>query len=120
MIESDYDIPPESQCQKRPLHVSFRDLGWQDWVIAPEGYDANFCDGRCQFPLLAGMNATNHAIIQTLVKMKKAYNEEGPHPPEACCAPRDLTTISVLYYDYSNNVVLKKYPKMIVKTCGCI
>ncbi|KAL7636465.1 UNVERIFIED_CONTAM: hypothetical protein RMT77_013240 [Armadillidium vulgare] len=114
------DPPKESQCQKRPLHVSFKDLGWQEWVIAPEGYDANFCDGRCHFPLLAGMNATNHAIIQTLVKMKKAYSDDGMPPPDACCAPRDLSTISVLYYDYSNNVVLKKYPKMIVKTCGCI
>ncbi|RXG52514.1 Bone morphogenetic protein 7 [Armadillidium vulgare] len=49
------DPPKESQCQKRPLHVSFKDLGWQEWVIAPEGYDANFCDGRCHFPLLAAI-----------------------------------------------------------------
>lgn len=40
----------------------------QDWIIAPEGYAANYCDGECSFPLNAHMNATNHAIVQTLVR----------------------------------------------------
>lgn len=40
---------------------------YQDWIIAPEGYAANYCDGECSFPLNAHMNATNHAIVQTLV-----------------------------------------------------
>lgn len=39
----------------------------QDWIIAPEGYAAFYCDGECSFPLNAHMNATNHAIVQTLV-----------------------------------------------------
>lgn len=39
----------------------------KDWIIAPEGYAANYCDGECSFPLNAHMNATNHAIVQTLV-----------------------------------------------------
>lgn len=41
---------------------------YQDWIIAPEGYAANYCDGECSFPLNAHMNATNHAIVQTLVR----------------------------------------------------
>lgn len=41
---------------------------FQDWIIAPEGYAANYCDGECSFPLNAHMNATNHAIVQTLVR----------------------------------------------------
>lgn len=51
----------------------YLDCVWlQDWIIAPEGYAANYCDGECSFPLNAHMNATNHAIVQTLVR---------PHPP---------------------------------------
>ena len=107
-------------CQKKQLYVSFRDLGWQDWVIAPDGYDANFCQGECEFPMPSEMNATNHAYVQNLVKIMGAVTEGSDPPPSAVCAPKDLTTISVLYYDYSNNVVLKKYPKMIVKSCGCL
>lgn len=44
----------------------------QDWIIAPEGYAANYCDGECSFPLNAHMNATNHAIVQTLVQATHA------------------------------------------------
>ena len=39
----------------------------KDWIIAPKGYAANYCDGECSFPLNAHMNATTHAIVQTLV-----------------------------------------------------
>ena len=45
----------------------------QDWIIAPEGYAANYCDGECSFPLNAHMNATNHAIVQTLVRTTGLY-----------------------------------------------
>lgn len=46
------------------LHLS---LCIQDWIIAPEGYAAYYCEGECAFPLNSYMNATNHAIVQTLV-----------------------------------------------------
>ncbi|XP_018024080.1 bone morphogenetic protein 8A isoform X2 [Hyalella azteca] len=114
------DIPrSDTTCQMRPLHVSFKDLDWENWVIAPDGYDANFCQGRCDFPIPPDKNATNHAIVQTLIKVLQAVREGETVPPAACCTPNELATISVLYYDYSNNVVLKKYPKMIVKNCAC-
>lgn len=56
-------------CQIQTLYVSFKDLKWQDWIIAPDGYGAYFCAGECNFPLNAHMNATNHAIVQTLVHL---------------------------------------------------
>lgn len=56
-------------CQIQQLYVSFKDLKWQDWIIAPDGYGAYFCSGECNFPLNAHMNATNHAIVQTLVHL---------------------------------------------------
>ncbi|KAA0189438.1 hypothetical protein HAZT_HAZT009968 [Hyalella azteca] len=118
--EGETDIPrSDTTCQMRPLHVSFKDLDWENWVIAPDGYDANFCQGRCDFPIPPDKNATNHAIVQTLIKVLQAVREGETVPPAACCTPNELATISVLYYDYSNNVVLKKYPKMIVKNCAC-
>lgn len=39
----------------------------EDWVIAPQGYSAYYCEGECSFPLDSCMNATNHAILQSLV-----------------------------------------------------
>ncbi|XP_073480088.1 bone morphogenetic protein 7-like [Aquarana catesbeiana] len=101
-------------CKKHELYVSFRDLGWQDWIIAPEGYASNYCEGECAFPLNSYMNATNHAIVQTLVHF---INPESV--PKPCCAPKELQGISVLYFDDSSNVILKKYRNMVVGSCGC-
>ncbi|XP_076033248.1 protein 60A-like [Oratosquilla oratoria] len=107
-------------CQKKTLFVSFKDLNWDEWVIAPDGYGANYCEGRCSFPLHNYLNATNHAIVQTLVHVIRSKSTDEPKPPAACCAPTELGTMSVVYFDYNNNVVLKKYPKMVVNTCGCL
>ncbi|KAK1156236.1 bone morphogenetic protein 7-like [Acipenser oxyrinchus oxyrinchus] len=101
-------------CKKHELYVSFKDLGWQDWIIAPEGYAAYYCEGECAFPLNSYMNATNHAIVQTLVHF---INPETV--PKPCCAPTQLHAISVLYFDDSSNVILKKYRNMVVRACGC-
>ncbi|KAK2720943.1 protein 60A-like [Artemia franciscana] len=104
----------KKSCQKKNLYVNFRDLGWQEWIIAPEGYAAFYCNGDCSFPLNAHMNATNHAIVQTLVHLLNPSRV-----PRPCCAPTKLSSISVLYFDDSSNVILKKYRNMVVKSCGC-
>uniref|UniRef100_A0A182N1J5 TGF-beta family profile domain-containing protein n=1 Tax=Anopheles dirus TaxID=7168 RepID=A0A182N1J5_9DIPT len=101
-------------CRIQQLYVSFKDLQWHEWIIAPEGYGAYYCSGECNFPLNAHMNATNHAIVQTLVHLN--------HPtkvPKPCCAPTKLIPISVLYHIDEANVNLKKYKNMVVKSCGC-
>ncbi|XP_053431044.1 bone morphogenetic protein 8B-like [Nycticebus coucang] len=101
-------------CRRHELYVSFQDLGWLDWVIAPQGYAAYYCEGECSFPLDSCMNATNHAILQSLVHLMKP-----DAVPKACCAPTKLSATSVLYYDSSNNVILRKHRNMVVKACGC-
>ncbi|XP_008564075.1 PREDICTED: bone morphogenetic protein 8A isoform X1 [Galeopterus variegatus] len=101
-------------CRRHELYVSFQDLGWLDWVIAPQGYSAYYCEGECSFPLNSCMNATNHAILQSLVHLMKP-----DAVPKACCAPTKLSATSVLYYDSSNNVILRKHRNMVVKACGC-
>ncbi|XP_068773747.1 bone morphogenetic protein 8A [Struthio camelus] len=101
-------------CRRHELYVSFQDLGWLDWVIAPQGYAAYYCEGECAFPLDSCMNATNHAILQSLVHLMKPEAV-----PKACCAPTKLSATSVLYYDSNNNVILKKHRNMVVKSCGC-
>ncbi|XP_061679686.1 bone morphogenetic protein 8A isoform X2 [Syngnathoides biaculeatus] len=62
-------------CKKHELYVSFSDLGWKDWVLAPTGYSAYYCDGECFYPLGACMNATNHALIQQVISQ---IRDRGP------------------------------------------
>lgn len=49
----------------------------QDWVIAPQGYSAYYCEGECAFPLDSCMNATNHAILQSLVSATRDGSPGG-------------------------------------------
>ena len=58
------------------------------------GYDAFVCHGECSFPLNSHLNATNHAIVQTLVHLM-----DPETVPKPCCAPMKLSGISVLYLD---------------------
>ncbi|XP_046419342.1 protein decapentaplegic [Neodiprion virginianus] len=101
-------------CRRHPLYVDFADVGWNDWIVAPPGYDAFYCHGDCPFPLADHLNSTNHAIVQTLV-----YSTNPNSVPKACCVPTALTSISMLYLDEENKVVLKNYQDMAVLGCGC-
>lgn len=101
-------------CQRHRLFVSFRDVGWENWIIAPMGYQAYYCDGECPFPLGERLNGTNHAIIQTLVN-----SIDNRAVPKVCCAPTKLSGISMLYFDNNENVVLRQYEDMVVEACGC-
>jgi len=103
-----------NHCRRHKLYVDFNDVGWNDWIVAPPGYDAYYCQGECPFPLSDHLNSTNHAIVQTLV------NSVNPTAvPKACCVPTELSPISMLYVDEYEKVVLKNYQDMVVEGCGC-
>ncbi|KAI8485376.1 positive regulation of pathway-restricted SMAD protein phosphorylation [Branchiostoma belcheri] len=105
---------PGNICRRRKLYIRFKDVGWDDWIIAPQGYMAYHCSGECPFPLNEHLNGTNHAVIQTLV------NSLTPDAvPPACCAPTKWSSISMLYFDNNGDVVLRQYEDMVVDGCGC-
>ncbi|XP_031232881.1 bone morphogenetic protein 8B-like [Mastomys coucha] len=101
-------------CRRHELYVSFRDLGWLDSVIAPQGYSAYYCAGECIYPLNSCMNSTKHATMQALVHLMKP-----DIIPKVCCVPTELSAISLLYYDRNNNVILRRERNMVVQACGC-
>ncbi|XP_037673952.1 embryonic growth/differentiation factor 1 [Choloepus didactylus] len=107
---------PGGACRARRLYVSFRDVGWHRWVIAPRGFLANFCQGRCALPDAlgaAGPPALNHAVLRALTQAARGA------PGASCCVPARLAPISVLLFDNSDNVVLRRYEDMVVDECGC-
>lgn len=101
-------------CRRHSLYVDFSDVGWNDWIVAPPGYHAYYCHGDCPFPLPDHLNTTNHAIVQTLV-----HSVNPAAVPRACCVPTELSSISMLYIDEYDKVVLKNYHDMVVEACGC-
>ncbi|NXS55760.1 DERR protein, partial [Brachypteracias leptosomus] len=102
-------ITRSNLCKARGLYIRFSDVGWENWIIAPQGYMANYCVGECPFPLTAELNSTNHAILQTMV-----HSLDPQGTPQPCCVPVRLSPISILYYDNDDNVVLRHYQDMVV------
>ncbi|XP_031414907.1 bone morphogenetic protein 10-like [Clupea harengus] len=102
-------------CKKTPLYVEFKDIGWDNWIVAPDGYQANACRGLCQIPLTGDVSPTKHAEIQSMVSLKFPKRVSPP-----CCVPTKLDPISLLYKDHKGVVTLKhKYEDMVVAECGC-
>lgn len=107
-------IAHHEACQRKPLYVDFSEVGWADWIVAPNGYDAYYCGGECPKIMSVEFNTTNHAILQQMI------NQNNPEKvPKACCVPTQLAPISMLYLNEENHVVLKSYQDMAVVGCGC-
>ncbi|CAD5224644.1 unnamed protein product [Bursaphelenchus okinawaensis] len=103
-----------TQCRRTNLYVDFAELNWGDWIIAPAGYDAYQCQGRCSHPMPSHLNTTNHAIIQSLI-----HSVDPSAVPPPSCVPVETSAISILYRDVNNTVVVKTYAGMKVEACGC-
>ena len=52
-----------SPCQKQEMHVNFKDLGWDEWIIAPPGFKSFKCSGGCDFPLTQDMNVSRNVLV---------------------------------------------------------
>ncbi|KAJ8673049.1 hypothetical protein QAD02_004310 [Eretmocerus hayati] len=101
-------------CHLHGLHVRFSELGFQNFILMPSSFEARYCAGECRFPLKHSLNATKHAIVQTLVNF--LYPDKVP---PACCAPTELEPLAVIYRLDNRRFVYRKYRDMIVNACGC-
>ncbi|CAC5409587.1 Bone morphogenetic protein 4,Protein decapentaplegic,Bone morphogenetic protein 6,Bone morphogenetic protein 2-A,Growth/differentiation factor 3,Bone morphogenetic protein 2,Univin,Bone morphogenetic protein 3,Protein DVR-1,Derriere protein,Protein 60A,Bone morphogenetic protein 2-B [Mytilus coruscus] len=102
-------------CGKREMYVDFDEIGWSGWIISPKGYNAYHCKGECPFPLGQSQKPTNHATVQSIVHALKV----GKDVSTPCCVPNKLYSISLLYFDDDENVILKQYDDMVAASCGC-
>ncbi|XP_023219136.1 bone morphogenetic protein 7-like [Centruroides sculpturatus] len=102
-------------CSRHELYVDFEKIGWSTWIISPKGYNAYHCKGECLFPLGQNQWPTNHATVQSIVHQLSLT--AGVDTP--CCVPNKLYSISLLYFDEHENVILKQYDDMVAASCGC-
>uniref|UniRef100_A0A8D0GRY1 Inhibin subunit beta C n=1 Tax=Sphenodon punctatus TaxID=8508 RepID=A0A8D0GRY1_SPHPU len=103
-------------CCRKDYYVDFRDIGWNDWIIKPEGYQINYCMGQCPLHVAGtpGMAASFHTAVFNLVKANNI--QTAGH---SCCVPTRRRPLSVLYFDRNSNIVKTDIPDMIVDACGC-
>ncbi|KAL2079650.1 hypothetical protein ACEWY4_025394 [Coilia grayii] len=104
----------KNQCKLHSYQVSFSDLGWDHWIIAPHKYNPRYCMGDCPRILHYGLNSPNHAIVQTFI------SELGVADiPPPSCVPYKYKPISVLMMEKNDNIVYKEYEDMIAESCTC-
>ncbi|KAG3282837.1 BMP8A-like [Ictidomys tridecemlineatus] len=65
------------------------------------------------------LNRNKDLGLRLYVETEDVHLMKPDAVPKACCAPTKLSATSVLYYDSSNNVILRKHRNMVVKACGC-
>ncbi|XP_027693417.1 bone morphogenetic protein 15 [Vombatus ursinus] len=104
----------QTQCSLHPFQVSFHQLGWENWIIAPHLYSPNYCKGTCPRVLHSGLHSPNHAIIQNLIN--ELVDRSVPRPS---CVPYKYTPISVLLIEASGSILYKEYEDMIAQSCTC-
>lgn len=102
-------------CARHEMYVDFDEIGWSGWIISPKGYNAYHCKGECPFPLGQSLKPTNHATVQSIVHALGV----GRDVNTPCCVPNKLYSISLLYFDDDENVILKQYDDMVASSCGC-
>lgn len=132
--------PTTSACCKQRFFVSFRALGWDDWIIAPSGYYANYCRGDCGGGPSGTSSRTpdtflsyhSHVIdqvrklpLQSQQLLASASSDERQQQRQLfaslqpCCAPTKFSSMSLIYFGPDMNIIKRDLPKMVVDECGC-
>ncbi|XP_057336407.1 bone morphogenetic protein 7-like [Microplitis mediator] len=101
------------RCQLRDLYIDFKEIGYQDWVIAPNGIDARDCIGKCEYPLDSSMNATVHGQLKSLMKINR-FSSISP-----LCAPIKYSASSVLFWLAEDKAAHKIIKEVSASMCGC-
>lgn len=98
--ESDNEV----RCCRYPLKVNFTNFGW-NFIVAPQHFDAYFCNGECNVGYLEKYTHTHLTSLSTSAK--------------PCCSPQKLSPLALLYFDNNNKLMYSTIPNMSVDKCSC-
>ncbi|KAG7244825.1 hypothetical protein INR49_029844 [Caranx melampygus] len=103
-------------CCKKDFYIKFKDIQWDEWIIAPEGYHMNYCIGQCPQHLSGspGIASSFHATVFSQLKINGINTATT-----SCCVPTERRPLSMVFFDSQHSIVKMDVPDMIVESCGC-
>lgn len=108
--------PVQVNCHLTSWYVSFAEIGWQNIIYAPVGYNANYCSGKCP-KNLEQINSTNHALMRSKYAIVASLDPSIPAP---FCVPVQTSSMTVLYRNKHNVTISKRFGDMVAVQCACL
>ncbi|XP_078054922.1 growth/differentiation factor 15-like [Mustelus asterias] len=101
----------QKSCCRKSLLVSFKEIGWNDWIRAPESYNMYSCGGSC---------AANYKPANMHAMIKSAMHQlSGAAGTRLCCSPAAYEPMTLLHYSSEGKLTLTAFDDMIVTNCHC-
>lgn len=101
----------ETKCCRYPIKISFADIGWDDWILAPHDYKGFYCAGNCPY---------RHKPANTFAGIKALLHLKHPNKvPPPCCVATALSPFTILHYDYNGKYQFSEYKDLVVEKCEC-
>ncbi|KAM9063750.1 growth/differentiation factor 9 [Sarcophilus harrisii] len=105
---------PENECELHDFKLSFSQLKWDNWIVAPHRYNPRYCKGDC--PRFVGhrYGSPFHTMVQNLI-----YEKLDSSIPKPSCVPAKYSPLSVLTIEPDGSIAYKEYEDMIATKCTC-
>ncbi|KAM9695754.1 growth/differentiation factor 9 [Trichechus inunguis] len=105
---------PQNECELHDFRLSFSQLKWDNWILAPHRYNPRYCKGDCPRAVGHRYGSPVHTMVQNII-----YEKLDSSVPRPSCVPAKYSPLSVLAVEPDGSIAYKEYEDMIATKCTC-
>ncbi|KAM4871176.1 growth/differentiation factor 9 [Urocitellus parryii] len=105
---------PQNECELHDFRISFNQLKWDNWIVAPHRYNLRYCKGECPRAVGHRYGSPVHTTVQNII-----YEKLDSSVPRPSCVPAKYSPLSVLTIEPDGSIAYKEYEDMIATKCTC-